>query len=640
MDYNGVKFYSKTDMSGGYYLRKAEQIFNDFDESLKYNDINQIIELYNTCCYLDEGLYLESWSEYQKKKYNEIAKKFKSSIGKCFSKIDEDNIWDIYYQIDSLYNDDFWKLFENFKIYKRLSGEIFKKLLTHDHVSLYDVLACKSIVNYYGIELTEYLLNDNGSAELLLREYAEAKTNNEKKCYFPKVLGETEKIKIITDYIESDSTNSNYLKLIYETQSTPELPIPDKVKLAAKRMYTKKLNEIFETGVKFSYGAQVSFRNDQDEVVKSGIVNRDICVSYSRDWIKQNQDYPTLLNNFIYLFEYTDTQFRVQHVSKTSQMGIFERTLGVKGKKEYLTGTAFNQLQGLAMLQLISYDRELKDINIHIEDLVEWFFRDYLKGEFEVEGFYIKLPSEDSTYLEKCRTLVSEIDSILKQFKLYVEDGEIDHELLQLSSEHLFFKDIPSLIKTKYIYGNSKEYNTASFYLFSDQSPLYHIKMYDKYNKLPQLLCNENLTREEFDEYQRQGIDWLLENKYLYTDKTGYLKLDLLKVGIIKELFDNEVLCLGYSELFSKQLEELETKGVIMYESSLFSKPEQNYFNYLLNKAEFSNGLDLRNRYLHGTQSNDEKVHEQDYFIFLKIMILIVIKINEEFCLNSELKNL
>ena len=46
---------------------------------------------------------------------------------------------------------------------------------------------------------------------------------------------------------------------------------------------------------------------------------------------------------------------------------------------------------------------------------------------------------------------------------------------------------------------------------------------------------------------------------------------------------------------------------------TLFSGQEQNYLNYVLNKSEFSNGLDLRNKYAHNTGSLDEAVQSQNY---------------------------
>lgn len=55
-----------------------------------------------------------------------------------------------------------------------------------------------------------------------------------------------------------------------------------------------------------------------------------------------------------------------------------------------------------------------------------------------------------------------------------------------------------------------------------------------------------------------------------------------------------------------------------------------------LNKSSFSNGLDLRNKYAHSTYPEDEKIQFVDYIRLLKIMILVITKINEEFCLRGE----
>ena len=57
----------------------------------------------------------------------------------------------------------------------------------------------------------------------------------------------------------------------------------------------------------------------------------------------------------------------------------------------------------------------------------------------------------------------------------------------------------------------------------------------------------------------------------------------------------------------------------------------------MLNKAEFSNGLDLRNRYIHDTCSLNEEMQQQDYLELLKIMALIIIKINEELCEKTKM---
>lgn len=83
-------------------------------------------------------------------------------------------------------------------------------------------------------------------------------------------------------------------------------------------------------------------------------------------------------------------------------------------------------------------------------------------------------------------------------------------------------------------------------------------------------------------------------------------------------------------------VDNLESGGIVKFESSLFSNPECDYINYYLNKSSFNNGLDLRNMYSHGTQPSGEEsenIHKSNYIIFLRLFILIIIKINDEFCL-------
>lgn len=55
------------------------------------------------------------------------------------------------------------------------------------------------------------------------------------------------------------------------------------------------------------------------------------------------------------------------------------------------------------------------------------------------------------------------------------------------------------------------------------------------------------------------------------------------------------------------------------------------------NRAEFFHGLDLRNKYIHDTNTLDEKRQQHDYMVLLKMFILLVIKINEELCLCEKM---
>ena len=93
-----------------------------------------------------------------------------------------------------------------------------------------------------------------------------------------------------------------------------------------------------------------------------------------------------------------------------------------------------------------------------------------------------------------------------------------------------------------------------------------------------------------------------------------------------------------YQKGHETEIKNLKDNNKIKFGSTLFSIPEQKYLNYLFNKSEFSNGLDLRNKYLHGSHApaSAEDEHRINYYIFLRTLIFMVIKINEEFCLKEE----
>lgn len=78
-------------------------------------------------------------------------------------------------------------------------------------------------------------------------------------------------------------------------------------------------------------------------------------------------------------------------------------------------------------------------------------------------------------------------------------------------------------------------------------------------------------------------------------------------------------------------------KGCITRRSSLLTDAEAKYFNYLLNGVDFSDGPQLRNKYLHGAQVNtdSEDAHFHTYITALRLTVALVIKINDDFCLSA-----
>lgn len=166
----------------------------------------------------------------------------------------------------------------------------------------------------------------------------------------------------------------------------------------------------------------------------------------------------------------------------------------------------------------------------------------------------------------------------------------------------------------------------------------YTEKTRSKYQTLPELLLSEKMKKEDFRDYQRKSLDWLLEHSDLAISEDGYITIEEKRVSVLKDLFVSEVICpIYYGSELREQVDILAASGDLRYKGTLFSGPEQDYLNFMLNKAEFSNGFDLRNRYIHDTCTLNEEMQQQDYLELLKIMALIIIKINEEFCKKTKI---
>lgn len=630
-EYEGVKYYSAEDWSLGHSFEKAKEILDSFVEKTDYCDINEVIELYNIYqIILSPGIKPEDSAPYLNKAKNVMKK-----VGCFFNGISDSNLLDNYKKVCIDYLDDFWTLFEKLKIYNIISDSVFKNLLHEPETTLFKILEHKEIVKKYDSTLADFMKRSDQTARIIISKYLERKSNGRgDNCYIPNSFKPGEFELILDEYIDSEYANVGLLQLIASSQSSAECPISDRLRLKAR----KKAKDFWEThineGIGFSYGIGVCFKENADIISYEEIKPLEYQFVYDVNWIKRNLDYPTLLNNFIYLFEYVDFCCRCTFVSAKSKMSVLERHLGVKGIKEYETGVAFNIANIKSSAEMQGYKAVLLEEGICIENIIKWFFEEYLKEEFQADGFRIQIASKFGSILEKCKTIATEMDSIFKQYKLYVENRTIDRELLEISSSHIRFNELPSMINNKYAYAKSEEILKEQFFLFSDQSMLNYIPKYKETKSFYDLLKQREVKLTDYPEWEKPNLKWLESRGAIIIDNQEVIAMNIPKVTILRDLYYHDVVCGSY---YKNQdiIKELVDSGDLQYSSSLFSEPEQSYLNYMLNKSEFSNGLDLRNKYVHGTYSLDEKQQEQDYLRLLKIMIVVIIKINEEFCLHN-----
>ena len=632
-----AKYFSDDDWSISRALERAEKVLAEYESGAQCSDINSALELYNIQKLFQIRAKLPDWSEEYFRQLTQKATGHTSTIGAFGKTVEDKNFIETYKNTEKLYRDNFWEEFERHKTYRRVSKETFRFFLKTQKPLITYILRQKEVVREYGQELAEHMLDDPQSAELLLDYYLGL---DKAPCFLPNELSAEQKVQILEQYIDTDDCNMNYLQSLLNGRITnnKEFPVTPRLKQRAQKRLDAFWKNHFEThqGVETSVGVEFT----PDCPVEAGCLSRkgtDLCAQYNTSWFLENLDYPTLLNNFIYLFGYVDFQFRSEFPAISSEMSEMEKNIGIRGPKEYKYGCAFEQRSLLFSAQLVVYANFLKRQGIAIEEVFQWFFETYLKEEFGVENFSFPVCSPEASILEKAKMMATEIERVFKQYKLYCEDGKIDHELLELETCSEKIARIPSLRDNKYIYATGDENATAQFLLFSNQSVLGWVESCGhKYETLYELLRKETVRLEDFANFQKRDLQWLIQRNLLAIDPTGVVIPAWKKVRLLKDLYDKGVIVNGYYSDCSTALEELQRQGFIRYESSLFSVPEQRYLNFMLNQAEYSNGYQLRNKYAHGSYILDEIRQQQDYIELLKIMVLIIIKINEEFCFRED----
>ena len=195
---------------------------------------------------------------------------------------------------------------------------------------------------------------------------------------------------------------------------------------------------------------------------------------------------------------------------------------------------------------MAGYNKVLSELGISLENVLHQVFTSSFQDKYEfANNARFSIPSAKS-YFEKVRLLAPEFESVLKQYKLFVEDGGIDFELLQISSNPTAIKGIPSVNKNKYLYFNedNKEMAGCTNLFFSDQTLLAYVEPFKEkhYNTFFDLLVNEKVKFSSYEQHQKLQLNYLIDKGFINIDSNDYIQFtNPARVIILKDLYINEV---------------------------------------------------------------------------------------------------
>lgn len=637
-----VCYYSKNDLFAGHYLEKAEKRIQEVAKGDVPTDLEGIIELWHIKRMIDDECRFSEWTDEYFNTLKQSTSEYSSIIAKFFNGLDPQMLQSEFGRLEWTYKKSFWKIIDAYKLYKLIEPETLREILTENINYVREVLECQGIVEKFKSVIREILLS-NGAHIILDKYVAKRDMHRDIKIYLPSNLTIEDKEQILIYYLQGDNPNVNYVRLITQIKDDKNnIKISPKTRLLAKRL-EKKLNEDLLNDprtVTTHRAIEVQFIDKEGiepvgfKINEKGILTYIYSVPYIRKCDNKRR-----VMNCISLFEWLNIHFLVNLINKRTEVDALESSFIDKGRDSYPSYMKFNNKNRLSLCQLYAYEEVLKKNGSSFENELKQFYECHLKEEYDYPGLPINLPSVDDSALSRCRVLCPELDAVVHQYSAFVEEDEIDKDLISLSKP-LKVEEGRSLLSNKYYEiaeGNNDIQSVLWGILGSGNSILSHVDPFkDKsYHTLLELLENEtNVLYSNYAEFQKPHLDFLIQQGVIgvNSDECLYI-VNQSTIKVLRSLWEYGVCSYWhYNDEERQVLDEMFAKGWLVKDNHLLSKPERDYFSYHLDNAKFTNGMAYRNHYMHGSTPpvEDENKHSVAYITFLKLLTIILLKIEDD----------
>ena len=635
-----------TDLTYGYELKEAvallEKGFNYSNFNLK--DLINMIETHKFLCDYDllndEGKKL--LDPYIKEKKN-----IESTVGRYFNCINSTGILN---DFENIRNDkdlnlsEYFSSFVKYKSFKKLTSEEFVQCIKNYYFHLNMVLRVKEFVEHFPDEICQLMKETPNAIELLICCYDLADENNDSKIryYFPLKIKDITS-ELIDNYLSFEHKHLNYLEALEAHRDSDQTyRISRKQRIQIRHMIADEKTKLFSSGTVVNMGFVVSITPNQKEPIRyDRTPDNSYNISFSLDFLKSDLSNEGIIKRFFWLVELVDKQSRITGIYKPSNESTLSQLFYTKKQNEYGSYN-FEYMQNIRNTMFLAYYEFLLRQEIDYADVLNWFINEFLNSKLPSLNFKSEIIHVDDD-LSNCERIYNVIPDIFKQYKIFVEEGELTEELIAVSTDAFKVDSVPSLVKDKYyeVIKNS-ELSTIFNILFNDQCSLNYIDDIRSANTFFDLLNTNLVKKSDYKHtYNNEYIDYLIEKDILKEDKDGVLLFtDPLKLVIIKDLYKNGFIV--YRRLTpdaQKVLDDLKSLGYLKATNGLFSSSEADYISFHLDNAKFSNALALRNKYEHSKGMHMSKEENRsDYISGLRLMTEIVAKIEEdidEYMLNN-----
>lgn len=579
-------------------------------------EINDLIETYLILKLIKRENEFSKFKHLISKFHNDISTNFPISI----FEIDYDSI-------DIFYKDIFWELVLSLGKINKDDAAQFESYIKKYNIRTINLKIVTKLIDLFPQVVKENFLSLSRNIEFFLNNQSGKFTDSNNGLFIKLGITNEEINNLAKDYCQLDNSNPNYLQSIVDYKKLSRYEFDKETKLLAKRTIEEFFEKNSDTSKTLQYSQFVSIENlEADKLFQ---LEKDKIV-LNKLLLDEYHDFPTLLNNYIYFIGFFDYEIGLPWLIANDEKFDFSRFFSPKSNANFKD--FHPQLKATFSLLFLAYFVYLKKNGFDIEKIVEWYFSTYLKNELNIVGFRFHASNQDSSFYERGKCIISEMDGILDQYELFFKMGKIDPELLEIKSSIPSYATLKSFNEKKFIKLNNTSNNSALFSaLFSDQSPLSFISSKNEHKTFFKHI-REGVKITDFDDYQIRQINILIEKNLLKLSNDVIKFSNFQEIYMLNKLWKTGTYCLYYKDKMILDIaEDLCKKGYCEYSDNLFSEYESNYLSYILDDKKYGNGLKIRNKFSHGKFGyKREEEHLQNYLELLQIVIFYVIRINDE----------
>lgn len=612
---------------------------NSIIEPFQYDRVQNYIESYRSSTEINDLIeiylilkLLKTESEFSNFKH--LIKQFNSDLSRNFPV----SMFEIdYNSIDVSYRNVFWELVLFLGKINQNDVGGFELYIKKYNIQVIILKCVSELINLFPQVIKNNFLSLSRNIEFFLNHQSGKFTDSKNGLYIRLGITSKEINDLAKKYCENDDINPNYLQMIVEYKKLSEYEFNDEIKLLAKRAADEFWERHSETNEGMQYSQSVSISPlelDQLYVCENNriIINKTI--------LDEHHDFPTLLNNYIYIFGFFNYETGLPWLVANDETFSFTRLFSPKSNAHFEDcDTHLKSSYGLLFYAYFDY---LKKNDVDIEEIIDWYFNIYLESELNIKGFHFHASNKESSYYERGKSIICEMDSILDQYELFFRNREIDQGLLEIRSKASSYASLKSFNEKKFLKLSNTSDNSALFsVLFSDQSPLSFISSTKEHSTFFKHI-KSGVKITDFEDYQVKQIKILIDKSLLKLSDELITFTNFQEINILNKLWRSGTYCLYYKDKLVLDIaEDLCKKGYCEYSDKLFSEHEANYLSYILDDKKYGNGFKIRNKFVHGKFAyKSEEEHIQNYLELLQIVIFYVMRINDELEYYIKSKNL